>query len=153
MYVSDETLKAGYEHLLLDMRNAKWDTENSYKSKLTARRFELWEVNYANLLVFAHAIKCAFHIGLDNIRAYNSDLTNLLKTELKNKTDAIITEEGSKSSSIVTFTSNTKSVCNIQSSLNAANITYSVVYRHFTFIYFNKKNVEWIVRISLHYFN
>jgi len=50
LYVSDKALAAGLEPLLIDMRGADWDTENSYKPQMSATRFELWEANYANIL-------------------------------------------------------------------------------------------------------
>ena len=153
LYVSDKALAAGLEPLLIDMRGATWDTENSYKPSGSATRFELWEANYSNILGLSEAIRYAVSIGLENIRAYNLELCQLLKEQLQTIPDIRITEEGSQTGSIVTFTSDTKTLDEYKNTLDMANISYSVGYRHFALIDFNKKNVDWVIRFSPHYFN
>lgn len=153
LYVSDKALVAGLEPLLIDMRGATWDTENSYKPSGSATRFELWEANYSNILGLSEAIRYAMSIGLENIRAYNLELCQLLKEQLQTIPDIKITEEGSQTGSIVTFTSCTKTLDEYKNTLDMANISYSVGYRHFALIDFNKKNVDWVIRLSPHYFN
>lgn len=153
LYVSDKALAAGLEPLLIDMRGATWDTENSYKPSGSATRFELWEANYSNILGLSEAIRYAMSIGLENIRAYNLKLCQLLKEQLQTIPDIRITEEGSQTGSIVTFTSDTKTLDEYKNTLDMANISYSVGYRHFALIDFNKKNVDWVIRFSPHYFN
>lgn len=153
LYVSDKALEAGLEPLLIDMRGATWDTENSYKPSGSATRFELWEANYSNILGLSEAIRYAVSIGLENIRAYNLELCQLLKEQLQTIPDIRITEEGSQTGSIVTFTSDTKTLDEYKNTLDMANISYSVGYRHFALIDLNKKNVDWVIRFSPHYFN
>lgn len=153
LYVSDKALEAGLEPLLIDMRGATWDTENSYKPSGSATRFELWEANYSNILGLSEAIRYAMSIGLENIRAYNLELCQLLKEQLQTIPDIRITEEGSQTGSIVTFTSDTKTLDEYKNTLDMANISYSVGYRHFALIDLNKKNVDWVIRFSPHYFN
>ena len=153
LYVSDLALAAGLEPLLIDMRGATWDTENSYKPSGSATRFELWEANYSNILGLSEAIRYALSIGLENIRAYNLELCQLLKEQLQTISDIKITEEGSQTGSIVTFTSDTKTLDEYKNTLDMANVSYSVGYRHFALIDFNKKNVDWVIRFSPHYFN
>jgi cysteine desulfurase / selenocysteine lyase len=153
LYVSDQALAAGLEPLLIDLRGATWDTENSYKPSASANRFELWEANYSNILGLSEAIRYAMSIGLKNIRAYNFELCRLLKEQLQNIPDIRITEEGSQTGSIVTFTSVSKTLDEYKNILDNANISYSVGYRHFALIDFNKKNVDWVIRFSPHYFN
>ena len=153
LYVSDKALSAGLEPMLIDMRGAKWETENSYIPTASATRFELWESNYSNILGLSEAIRYAMSIGLENIRAYNLELCQLLKEQLQKIPDIRITEEGSQTGSIVTFTSETKTLDEYKNTLDKANISYSVGYRHFALIDFNKKNVDWVIRFSPHYFN
>lgn len=153
LYVSDKALAACLEPLLIDMRGATWETENNYMPSGSATRFELWEANYANILGLSEAIRYAMSIGLKNIRAYNLELCQLLKEQLQIIPDIKITEEGSQTASIVTFTSDTKTLDEYKNTLDMANISYSVGYRHFALIDFNKKNVDWVIRFSPHYFN
>lgn len=153
LYVSDKALAACLEPLLIDMRGATWETENNYMPSGSATRFELWEANYANILGLSEAIRYAMSIGLKNIRAYNLELCQLLKEQLQKIPDIKITEEGGKTGSIVTFTSDHKTLDEYKNTLDKANISYSVGYRHFALIDFNKKNVDWVIRFSPHYFN
>jgi len=153
LYVSDKALAAGLEPLLIDMRGADWDTENSYKPQMSATRFELWEANYANILGLSEAIRYASYIGTENIWKYNHKLCTILKEQLQKIPEIRITEEGSQSSSIVTFTSDSISLKKFQSTLDESNIFYSLGYRNFALIDFNKKNVDWVIRFSPHYFN
>ena len=37
--------------------------------------------------------------------------------------------------------------------MDAGKVSYSVGFRHFALIDFNKKNVDWVIRLSPHYFN
>jgi cysteine desulfurase / selenocysteine lyase len=153
LYVSDKALAAGLEPLLIDMRGAEWVTENSYNPQMSATRFELWESNYANILGLSEAIRYALSIGTENIRNYNFTLCTLLKEQLCKIPAIRITEDGSHSSSIVTCTSNIITMKEFQSTLDEAKISYSVGYRHYALIDFNKKDVDWVIRFSPHYFN
>ncbi|MGB4960355.1 MAG: aminotransferase class V-fold PLP-dependent enzyme [Saprospiraceae bacterium] len=153
LYVSDKMLHLNYHPLLLDMRGAIWTEDNEYKLEQNATRYELWESNYGNLIGLGQAIDYAQNIGLANIHAYNNSLCSHLKHGLNGCKDLIITENGSKSAGIITFTSKTMSQEIIEAKLKEALISYSVGYRHFALIDFNKKDVDWVVRLSPHYFN
>ncbi|MBK9734284.1 MAG: aminotransferase class V-fold PLP-dependent enzyme [Saprospiraceae bacterium] len=153
LYISDKALNAGLEPLMIDMRGAKWNSEQSYSPIDTARRFELWEVSYSNLMGLTEAIKYANQIGLGNIQSANLKLINLLKSTLIQNIDIHLTEEGSRSASIVTFSSRSKPLEYFVQKLNDANVSYGVGYREFALIDFNKKDVDWVIRLSPHYFN
>ncbi|MBC7885562.1 MAG: aminotransferase class V-fold PLP-dependent enzyme [Saprospiraceae bacterium] len=153
LYVSDKALKSGLEPLMIDMRGAVWSDENAYTPVETAKRFEQWEISYACLIGLGEAVRYANHIGMDQIASYNHNLSILLKQQLKNISGITITENGSKSSSIVTFTSHVKPLEYFTTKLDRAKIRYSIGYRHFALIDFNKKNVDWVIRFSPHYFN
>lgn len=153
LYVSDKALDRGLEPLLIDMEGATWSDENQYTRVSGAKRFELWESNYVNKLGLAEALKYALNVGLDHIASYNHSLNTRLKEGLCKIDDLTITENGSKFGSIVTFTSYTKTLDQLKAILNAGNVSYTVGFRHFALIDFNKKNVDWVIRLSPHYFN
>ncbi|MBK8347916.1 MAG: aminotransferase class V-fold PLP-dependent enzyme [Saprospiraceae bacterium] len=153
LYVSEKALERGLQPLFIDMRGAEWNTENSCIPVSGARRFEYWEVNYANLIGLTEAIKYALTIGMDDIRKYNSGLRDMLMRLLGKIPDIRLTEDGSIGSSIITFTSEKWSLKEIQDTLTQAGISYSTSFRHFALIDFNKKKVDWAIRLSPHYFN
>lgn len=153
LYVSDKALHHGLKPLLLDMKGGIWQSESTFTAEPSAIRFELWEKNFANLTGLGEAIKYAIHIGLENIQEYNQVLCTRLKNILLQKSYLRITEEGSRHGSIITFTSEKVSLPEMQQKLNQENIAYSTGMRQFAPIDFNKKNVDWVIRLSPHYFN
>jgi selenocysteine lyase/cysteine desulfurase len=60
---------------------------------------------------------------------------------------------GSQQSSIITVEINNQKAADVLSALRAKNINTSVGQRNFALIDFNKKDVEWALRISPHYYN
>lgn len=55
LYLSDQVIKEGLEPLFIDMQGADWIGYNEYKSKMNAKRFELWEFSYSSLIGFTAA--------------------------------------------------------------------------------------------------
>jgi selenocysteine lyase/cysteine desulfurase len=153
LYVSDKVLESGLSPLMLDMRGATWETEDSYFLEKTAKRFELWEANYANLLGLSEAINYANQIGISNIQNHNLNLCNLLKSQLSKRPNIRITEENNQNGSIVTFTSSKYTLEEVKNKLIAKNIFFGVGFRQYALIDFNKKDVDWVIRFSPHYFN
>ena len=153
LYVSDKALEKGLEPLLIDMEGAVWSEENLYTQIAGAKRFELWEANYVNLCGLTEAVKYACNIGIHNIVLHNQILIRHLKNGLEKIPDIIITENGTNSGSILTFTSQVKSLDDMKQIMDAVKVSYSVGFRHFALIDFDKKNVDWVIRLSPHYFN
>jgi cysteine desulfurase/selenocysteine lyase len=153
LYVSDKVLESGFEPLHIDMEGATWSDENQYLRVAGAKRFELWEANYVNWLGLKEAVRYACQVGLENIAAYNQNLMDHLRDGLGQIKSIVVTENGSRSGSIVTFTSYEKPLEQIKQILNAGKVSYTVGFRQFALIDFNKKNVDWVIRLSPHYFN
>lgn len=84
---------------------------------------------------------------------HNQILIRHLKNGLEKIPDIIITENGTNSGSILTFTSQVKSLDDMKQIMDAGKVSYSVGFRHFALIDFDKKNVDWVIRLSPHYFN
>ena len=135
------------------MEGAVWSEENLYTQIAGAKRFELWEANYVNLCGLTEAVKYACNIGIHNIVLHNQILIRHLKNGLEKIPDIIITENGTNSGSILTFTSQVKSLDDMKQIMDAVKVSYSVGFRHFALIDFDKKNVDWVIRLSPHYFN
>ena len=153
LYISDKALDFGLAPLLIDMEGAVWKDEDQFTVVQNAKRFELWESNYVNIIGLKEAILYAQSIGLRNIEQHNSLLVNELKYGLYLNKELILTENGSYSAGIVTFTSKKHSLDQTKSLLNQHKVSYSIGFRHFALIDFNKKDVDWVIRFSPHYFN
>ena len=153
LYVSDKILSLGFHPLALDMRGGIWTTETEFTLVHDAKRYELWETSLAGVVGLGAAIKYLNQIGAHHIQSYNDALCKKLKMHLSAIDDLTLTENGSMSASIVTFTSKTRTLEQLKATLDEAKIYYSVGWRHFALIDFNKKDVDWVIRLSPHYFN
>jgi len=152
LYVSDKVLEQNHAPLLLDMRGADWIEFNDYQLFKTAKRFESWEISYASLMGFTHALQYANIIGLPAIEHYNKGLSERLRENLKNN-GFDVWDWGKNLSSIITFSGPDGDLERIQNILKENNIFFSVTHKNSALIDFTRKNINGIVRLSPHYFN
>ncbi|AZA57597.1 aminotransferase class V-fold PLP-dependent enzyme [Chryseobacterium shandongense] len=152
LYVSDKVLERNYAPLLLDMRGADWTEFDNYELFKSAKRFESWEISYASLMGFTHALQYANNIGLHAIEHYNKGLSERLRENLKNS-GFDVWDWGKNLSSIVTFSDPDGDLGTIQNVLKENNIYFSVTQKNSALIDFTRKNINGIVRLSPHYFN
>ncbi len=152
LYVSDKVLERNYAPLLLDMRGADWTEFDNYELFKSAKRFESWEISYASLMGFTHALQYANNIGLHAIEHYNKGLSERLRENLKNS-GFDVWDWGKNLSSIVTFSGLDGDLEGIQNILKENNIYFSVTQKNSALIDFTRKNINGIVRLSPHYFN
>jgi len=153
LYVSDKALKLKLAPLFLDMNGAKWTSANDYQLMDGAKRFELWEQPCAAIIGFTEAIRYANHIGLDNIEAYNLQLSKKLRELLTQNENLSVLDAGTNLASIVTFNTKTLDLSALQNLLSANQVFYSVSFKTSALIDFTAKNVDWALRFSPHYFN
>lgn len=152
LYVSDKVLERNYAPLLLDMRGADWTEFNDYELFKTAKRFESWEMSYASLMGFTHALQYVNNIGMHAIEHYNKGLSERLRENLKNN-GFNVWDWGKKLSSIVTFSGPDGNLERVQNVLKENNVFFSVTHKNSALIDFTRKNINGIVRLSPHYFN
>jgi selenocysteine lyase/cysteine desulfurase len=153
LYVSDKALNAGYAPLYPDMRGAEWLTEETYRVREDAKRFELWEASYSTILGGKAAIEYATDRGLDNIWKRNQQLSSLVKDELKN-IGMKLQDRGKIQSSIITFSLPVKTTGEeVKQFLNSRNINVSFTPKLAAVIDFKEKGVDWVLRVSPHYYN
>ncbi|RFS24740.1 aminotransferase class V-fold PLP-dependent enzyme [Chitinophaga silvatica] len=153
LYASDKALTQGLSPLYLDMRGADWINEQHYKTRDDARRFELWEFSYANILGSKVAIEYALKLGMQNIWERNQHLTALLKTELA-AAGMTLQDRGKVQSSIVTFTMPVKTTGEkVKKYLNDKGINVNFTSKSVAIIDFEEKGIDWAVRVSPHYYN
>ncbi len=153
LYVSEKVLHDGLEPLLPDLHGAEWTAENEYVPKSTAQRFEQWEFQYANLMGLREAAKYANAVGLKDIASYGLNLSSDLRGALKNISGVSVYDEGRQLSSIITLRKEGVSLIEMENHLNANNVYFSVGRANNALLDFRRKGVEFLLRISPHYFN
>lgn len=153
LYVSEKALAQGLAPLLLDMTSARWTAPNNYELNNDAKRFEIWERSCVGVVGLTEALRYANNVGMNHIADYNQTLSSRLREMLSQNSDIRVLDEGSKLASIVTFHHHKWSLDKIQEILSKNRIYFSVSFKGGALIDFNKKNVDWAVRFSPHYFN
>ena len=153
LYVSDDILKKNWEPLFIDMRGADWTGDNDYKLRADARRFEEWELPYALVLGAKAALDYALSVGLTDIQSKNRILCERFRLGVKKIPGLSLLDLGKLQSSIITVRVPRLQPNSLLEVLRRQNINTSISYRIFALIDFEKKGVDWALRVSPHYFN
>jgi len=139
--------------IFLDGSTAPIVTENDFKVRDDARRFELYEKNRALILGLGKAVEYALDIGVDRIWQRVQYLADLLRSQLEKIDGITVHDIGDQKCGIVTFSVNGIDSPVIKSLLAEKQINVSVGKAVSTLFYMNKHHLTSIVRASLHYYN
>ncbi|WP_350292380.1 aminotransferase class V-fold PLP-dependent enzyme [uncultured Croceitalea sp.] len=153
LYVSDRLLKKGYSPLMVDGGGAIWKRKDHFELLKTAKRFQTWEAPYALLLGLREAARYANKIGLKNIQAYNQKLMLQLRENLNGIQGVKLYDKGLNNCNILTFRKDHKSLKEITEKLTQNNVFYTISKKEWGVIDFEKKGIDWAIRLSPHYFN
>lgn len=153
LYVSDKTLEAGYAPLHIDAFGGTWTGADSFVIDPTAKRFQTWEVPVALLMGLTEAIRYANQIGMSNIVKHNNSLMTQLREQLSLVNGVTIYDKGSRTCNLLTFRKTGKTVEETQRHLDANKVFYSLSTIEWGIIDFDKKGIDWAIRLSPHYFN
>lgn len=153
LFVSDKVLDRGMEPLYIDLRGATWTSADEYVVLSRGRRFEDWEIPYALVVGSKAAIEYAVDVGIENIQQRNTELCKFIKQQLKEINGVRLLDIGEPQSSIITLTLPIAEPGKIVQTLRDKNINIAMGTRGNALIDFDKKNVEWALRISPHYYN
>ncbi len=153
LYVSDSVLNKGLEPLFPDLHGAEWTSPGEYKIQPSARRFELWEWQYATILGLREAARYAMEIGLDEIWTYNQKVLAHLSDGLESIYGVTQYDKGSRRGNIVTLVKEGRSFEDTQQHLRDHGVASSTADKISAQIDFGAKGVEWVIRLSPHYFN
>ncbi|NNC83726.1 MAG: aminotransferase class V-fold PLP-dependent enzyme, partial [Flavobacteriales bacterium] len=124
-----------------------------FKVKDSARRFELWEKSDALKLGMIAAIDYALDVGMKEIEAYNTTIRERLLSNLSSLEGVHVLDQGSRVANIITLRKEGCSLEEMQDHLDRHDVVYSVTRKSNAYIDFDKKQVDWAIRISPHYFN
>lgn len=153
LYVSDNALHMGMVPLIFDMQGADWTAADEYQLRKTARRFEFWESSAASKLGLATALHYLNDIGIQQVEEYNSNLSAELRRKLQALDGLQLHDRGSRLSNIITFTTQRRSLEETANLLKQHHVQFSMSFRDFALIDFNKKDLDGVIRLSPHYFN
>lgn len=125
----------------------------SLQHRPDARRFEVYETNFASMLGLGAAIDYALALGIeciqDQICALSQDLRKLLQ-----KTEGIIVhEQNSSRSGIVTFSVEGIQADAVAKLLHSKGILVKPVNTNTAWLDLSTRNLDSAVRASVHYFN
>ncbi|GAB3552128.1 aminotransferase class V-fold PLP-dependent enzyme [Spirosoma fluminis] len=152
LYVSDRVLEAGLSPLFIDRRAAGWTGSDSYTVQGSARRFEPQEISLLTVGL-AEAVRYANEVGLETIAQQNQRLMHRLRVGLNQLDGISLLDWGSRQSNILSFHTPRHSLSALEALLRCEQVVYTVQYSNSALIDFQRKGVEWIVRLSPHYFN
>ncbi len=153
LYVSDKMLNRNYAPQYIDLAGASWENSEHYKLVDSAKRFELWEINYGLLLGFKEAIKYLNNLGIENVFEYNRKLSSFFRTNLENIPGVNVFDKGENPSNIITLDKTNVPLEKFKHNLDQNRVYYSVTVKEFAQIDFAKKGIAWALRLSPHYFN
>lgn len=152
LYVRREVCQQ-LEPPLLDLHAATWTAHDQYVIRPDARRFENWEMNYAGKLGLAAAIEYALSWDLAVIAERVQLLAAKLRDGLKQVAGAMVLDLGQQQCGIVSFCLAGISASDVKKRLARQQINVSVSPREYTLLDMQQRQLEQVVRASVHYYN
>jgi cysteine desulfurase / selenocysteine lyase len=137
----------------IDLQAATWVERNRYELRPDARRFENWESNIAAKLGLGVAVRYAQAWGLETIAERVSSLATQLRSRLAAIPTVTVHDLGVVQCGIVTFTVAGVAAQAVREALAAQRINVSVSKRSSTRLDMEARNLEAVVRASVHYYN
>lgn len=139
--------------MLLDQHAARNVSLEGYELRHDARRFELYEKSRALTLGLGAAIEYALAIDIDRIWERVQSLASYAREQLKAIPGLSIHDVGDQQCGIVTFSVKDFDSMELRNALVERGINVSFGSRVATLIYMNKRQIDSLVRASLHYYN
>ncbi len=138
---------------MLDLHAATWAAPDRYEMRPDARRFENWETNYAGKIGLGVAIDYALSWGIDVTWRRIQALAYRLRAQLSTLPGVIVHDRGATQCGIVTFTVDGREPEEMRRALARQHINVSVATRGHTLLDMQARNLQSMVRASLHYYN
>ena len=152
LYVSRQIVDA-LDPPFIDMRAADWTAPDTFRYAPGARRFETWESFVAGRIGLLQAVRYASGLGLDNIEARVSGLADALRDALTATGVVDVLDRGERRAGIVTFQRHGETPLETRERLAGKDINVSITDKLSAQLDFSERNIESLVRASVHYFN
>lgn len=137
----------------VDMQGASWDEPLRVNPLPTAQRFEPFEVFFAGKVGLAEALRYASAIGMENIEARNRTLAARLRDGLEATAGATVQDKGADRCAIVTFSMDGITPEQVKAALAERSINVSVTALASARLDFPERELDQLVRASVHYYN
>lgn len=152
LYVNENVLEK-VNPIWLDTYAADWTTVGGYVIRKTARKFENWENNKALRLGLGKAVEYAMEVGIEDSWARIQNLSAYCRNKLAELPDIQLLDPGTNKSGIITLTHRSISPSILQQFLQKNKINTSVSRKQGALLDAQKRGLENMLRISVHYFN
>ena len=152
LYVSSSWLER-LEPAYLDLHSAVWDGSRSYSVRPDARRFEVWEADYAARLGFGRAVD--YYLDLDAKSCWERirSLAQQLRSKLERLDGVRVWDRGAELGGLVTFTIRDRTPVEVKTFLSSRGIRVSTTSERAARWDMENKGIRELVRASVHYYN
>jgi cysteine desulfurase / selenocysteine lyase len=138
---------------VVEVGAAAWTERDAYSLKKDARRFETWEVSYALQLGLGRAVDYALELGVATIWERVRSLGGVLRRRLGEIDGVSVHDLGATKCGIVTFTLDRLDSEQLSARLRTNAINVDVSKPEDTRLDFEARELEPMIRASVHYFN
>ncbi|MEM9884296.1 MAG: aminotransferase class V-fold PLP-dependent enzyme [Bacteroidota bacterium] len=153
LYVSDKVLERALTPIFPDLQGAEWIARDKYVLQKSAKRFEYWERNFANVLGAKTAVEYALQIGMPVIEKRVKSLASYTQNTLSQLKDFQVLDRSDDLCGIITLHSPKFTWQHLKQHLINQHFNVSVAVKSGAWIDFEEKGVDWALRISPHYYN
>lgn len=151
LYASQQRT-SGLEPAILDLHGAEWTSQDTYCSRIDARKYENWESNLAGIVGFSVAVEYMLNIGVDLIWKRIQYLAEYLREKLGSIPAIEVQDLGVIKCGIVSFSSPMEAE-QLKTKLHQARFNVSVIHPGHTLLDMNKRGLGHLIRASVHYYN
>jgi len=137
----------------IDLHSATWTHDNQFEFLPNAKRFENWESFYAGRIGLMYAVQYANRIGIDRIESRVATLAHSLREQLSQLSGVAVHDLGEHKCGIVTLTKQGVPSDSAAQQLSELGMNVSVSVRSSARLDLGQRNLESLVRASVHYFN
>ncbi|WP_326569472.1 aminotransferase class V-fold PLP-dependent enzyme [Amycolatopsis rhabdoformis] len=146
-------LRERLEPAMLDLHSASWESPAEYVVDPTAKRFEVWERDYAAVLGLGAAVDYALEWGLPAIEDRVGALGATLRARLGELDGVRVHDVGARRCGLVSFSLDGLGAEQVKLRLSAAKINTSVTHATSAQYDFTARDLPDLVRASAHYYN
>ncbi|WP_405570189.1 aminotransferase class V-fold PLP-dependent enzyme [Streptomyces phaeochromogenes] len=141
------------EPYVSEIASATWDGKRGFTWRDGARRFETWEVSYANALGLSAAVEQALEIGMEGIGRRAIELGTLLRDRLDALPGVTTYDLGRQRCAIVTAKVDGVSTADVAAALGGRGVNVTTTVAAHTQFDTEDRGVHPPVRLSPHYYN
>lgn len=146
-------LRDRLEPATLDLHSATWTSPTEYVVDPTAKRFEVWERDFAAVLGLGAAVDYALDWGLPAIERRVAALAATMRERLGELDGVTVHDAGTRQCGLVTFSLSGMASSAVKHRLAKAGINTSVSNATSAQFDFTARHLPSLVRASVHYYN